>query len=201
MVFLIGQAVYYHKDSIPDFLKNVHGTSNDLLKAVALDCEENLLLAGSKTLGVISKLITSPLWRLIEKPGHILDMNEHYNELVNFLEKASGDAECVMQFMNGECKPFDEDIDEDNKVYKKLIEPCESVDAIVCPMLQHIFLAIRQMLLKMIPEHLPGGKFLQPTEKLREETSSLKKHNKTPEFVFGQLDHLISYRPNASILV
>ena len=29
---------------------------------------------------------------------------------------------------------------------------------------------------------------------------SLKKHNKTPEFVFGQLDHLISYRPNASIL-
>jgi hypothetical protein len=40
MVFLIGQAVYYHMDSIVDFLKNVHGTSNDLLKAVALDCEE-----------------------------------------------------------------------------------------------------------------------------------------------------------------
>ncbi|KAK6168596.1 hypothetical protein SNE40_019795 [Patella caerulea] len=52
----------------------------------------------------------------------------------------------------------------------------------------------------MVPEHLPGGKFWNPDESLMEEVSSAKKHNKLPEFVFGQLDHLISYRPNASLL-
>lgn len=26
------------------------------------------------------------------------------------------------------------------------------------------------------------------------------KHNKLPEFIFRQLDHLLSYRPNASVL-
>ena len=34
----------------------------------------------------------------------------------------------------------------------------------------------------------------------RNESSSAMKHNKSPEFIFGQLDHLTSFRPNASVL-
>ncbi|XP_021339530.1 uncharacterized protein LOC110440700, partial [Mizuhopecten yessoensis] len=53
MVFMVGGAVLYHSEDIAEFLGNVHGTTNDLLKAVILDCNENLYLAGAKTLGLI----------------------------------------------------------------------------------------------------------------------------------------------------
>lgn len=75
MIFLEGQAVYYHKENICHFLEHVHGTSNDLLKAVLLNWKEDLYMAGTKSLSYISKFITQPLWRLIESPGHILDLN------------------------------------------------------------------------------------------------------------------------------
>ena len=50
----------------------------------------------------------------------------------------------------------------------------------------------------MKPEHLPGGRFWEPT--VQDKTSSTMKHNKSPEFIFDQLDSLVSYRPNASVL-
>lgn len=60
------------------------------------------------------------------------------------------------------------------------------------------------LLCRLIPEHLPGGIYDQPSEDLVNKTKSAKsvmKRNKLPEFVFGQLDQLIRYRPNATILV
>ena len=93
MIFLIGQAVYYHQQNISLFLREVHGTPNDLLKAVVLDVQEHLYLAGCKTLGLISKLITASLWRLIEMPGHILDMNTHYFTLVTFLSDVANNVD------------------------------------------------------------------------------------------------------------
>ena len=62
-------------------LCKVHGTVNDLLKEVkyAYDSEEPLYLAGARVLGLLSKLGSAPLWRLIESPGHILDINVHYH--------------------------------------------------------------------------------------------------------------------------
>lgn len=48
MIFLEGQAVYYHKEDICHFLEHVHGT--DLLKVGLLDCKEDLYMAGTKSL-------------------------------------------------------------------------------------------------------------------------------------------------------
>lgn len=87
MISLEGQAVYYHKEDTCQFLEHVHGTSNDLLKAGLSDCKEDLYMAGTKSLSYISKFITSPLWWLIESPGHFLDMNENFNTLVNSCQK------------------------------------------------------------------------------------------------------------------
>lgn len=85
MIFLEGQAVYYHKEDICHF--------------VLLDCKEDLYMAGNYSLSYISKFITSPLWRLIESPGHILDMNENFNTLVTFLENAAAKLEVTLAFM------------------------------------------------------------------------------------------------------
>ncbi|KAK6180549.1 hypothetical protein SNE40_012682 [Patella caerulea] len=201
MIFMMGQAVYYHKEDIFIFLDKEHGFTNTLLKAVHLDIQENLYLSGCKALGLISKFVTAPLWRIIEAPGHILDMNEQYYTLVKFLDRASSDIDFTLKFMNGECTPFENtSIDDNDKISRCLIIPNEEVDVILGPLLQSLFTAIKELLLRMVPEHLPGGKFWNPDESLMEEVSSAKKHNKLPEFVFGQLDHLISYRPNASLL-
>jgi hypothetical protein len=62
---------------------------NDLLKAVSLDIKEKLFLTGAKALGLISKFITRPLWRILEGKGHILDMNHHYQSLIEFLYKGA----------------------------------------------------------------------------------------------------------------
>lgn len=49
-------------------------------------------------------------------------------------------------------------------------------------------------------DHLPGGRYFSKDETIYGETMSALKHNKVPEFFFGQLDFLLKYRPNASAL-
>lgn len=52
----------------------------------------------------------------------------------------------------------------------------------------------------MVKYHLPDGIYWNPIEELIEQTKSVMKHNKLPEFIFGQLDQLLRYRPNSSLL-
>lgn len=53
----------------------------------------------------------------------------------------------------------------------------------------------------MIPEHLPGGKYRDSSDNFQQQTRSVAKHNKMPEFIFGQLDHLISVLTNGAFLL
>lgn len=46
---------------------------------------------------------------------------------------------------------------------------------------------------------LPGGKFYTPQATIWEESQSTVKHNKLPEFFFGQLDFLLRFKPNATL--
>lgn len=140
MIFLEGQAVYYHKEDICHFLEHVHGTSNDLLKAGLFDCKEDLYMAGTKSPPYISKFITSPLWRLIESPGHILDMNENFNTLVTFLG-----------IHDRKHTPFDTAVQPDDLIFSKLREKSDQIDEIVLPLLQNLITSIKQLLTRMIP--------------------------------------------------
>lgn len=84
--------MYFHATDVSDFLDNVHGTGIDLLKAVALVTKEDLYLSGAKALGLIPKFVKAPLWRLMELPGHILDMNIHFKSLKDFFDSAATDS-------------------------------------------------------------------------------------------------------------
>ena len=56
--------------------------TNALLKAVLEDLKTPKFVAGFKALGLISCLITTPLWSMIEdKTINIVDMNGKYTEL------------------------------------------------------------------------------------------------------------------------
>lgn len=108
----MGHAVYYHNKDVVTFLDTVHGTANDLLKAVTLDIKEKLYLAGSRALGLIPKLITSPLWRLLEEKGHILDMNKHYYTLVVYLGRGAVDSVVVEKFCRRKETLFDTPVED-----------------------------------------------------------------------------------------
>jgi len=41
---------------------------------------------------LIDKLITAPLWRILEAEGHVLEMNQNFQTLLQFLERNSEDA-------------------------------------------------------------------------------------------------------------
>ena len=196
LVFVLGNAVFYHHEDISKFLDSVHGTDNNLLKAVSLDIKENLFLCSTKAL---SKLITGPLWRMLEAPGHILTMNQHNKLLVDFLQKGALDTETVSQFIQDEVTPFNSVTDHNEPLTKCLFVEEDSNDIFV-PMLQNLFLAMNQMLNRMVVDHLPQGIHWSPTEEKSICTTSVMKHNKLPEFVFGQLDQLFKYRPNATVL-
>lgn len=93
-----------------------------------------MYLAGAKALGLISTFITTPLWRLLEEKGHILDMNEKYKMLVDFLQKAVMDAEVASSFTTREQTPFNTVIEEDDKVRQFLTAPNDLVDEIAVPL-------------------------------------------------------------------
>lgn len=67
------------------------------MRAVAHDISVPEYVAGAKALGLISRHITGPLWSLLEnKSIHILEMNENYLQLVNFVLDPSQSIEAVM---------------------------------------------------------------------------------------------------------
>lgn len=101
--------------------------------------------------------MTSPLWRLIESPGHILDMNVHYHTFVQYLDKTATDECASSDFLHGNSSPFPTTMNENNKVMSKLIKEDEKLDTICLPLLQSLFRAIKELLSRMIPEHLPEG--------------------------------------------
>ncbi|WAR04473.1 hypothetical protein MAR_019842, partial [Mya arenaria] len=186
MVFMVGSAVFYHSADIADFLDNVHGTSNDLLKA---GHQRRSLFGRSKGTWTDIQVYHIPVVEVKRGPwSYILDMNTTFNTLINFLKRAASDQSMTEHFMTGEESPFETEVNEKYVVMKKLIEN-HRVDEIVIPLLKNTFIAIKQLLQRMIPEHLPGGKFWEPCDELRETTKSAKKHNTMPELV-----------PNASIL-
>lgn len=196
LVFVLGKGIYYNAKDMSYFLDTVHDTTNSLLKAVCLDIKEVLFLSGVKSFGLISEFISAPLWRKLEEPGHILEMNETFKTLTDFLKEASNDVGLCCKFIRGQVTPFNTTINEDDRVTVHLASEDTEVDKILLPLLQSLFNAIQELLERMVEDHLPGGQFWNPTEELKQQTRSVMKYNKLPEFTFGQLDQLLRRRPN-----
>ena len=69
------------------------------------------------------------------------------------------------------------------RVSDELFEP-DATDALTVEILQ----CLLNSMLRHAADHLPGGKFFLNTPELEEKTKSALKHNKLPEYFFGQLD-------------
>lgn len=66
------------------------------------------------------KFVTSPLWRLIESPGHILGTNVDMHTFVQYLDKTATD-ECISSdFLLKNSSPSSPPVNENDKAMSKL---------------------------------------------------------------------------------
>ena len=100
--FLLGHVLYYHRKNIDNFLESVQGCTNILLVSVLNDIRNPLLIAGCRSLGIISKTVTGPLWRDIESKTHIFDINDKLSALHSFLLEVKDDSFQVL-LLAGKC--------------------------------------------------------------------------------------------------
>lgn len=170
IIFLMGEISFYHRNHVVDFLQNVHGANNFLQKATLSLCRSNLVMAECKVLGLISKLITAPLWRLIEKSDrHVLEMNAYYEKLLDFFEENSKDAN---SFINCEVFQFDEELTHKDKYFDCLKKQNDQIDTLAVQVAQTLFASFYKLLKVAMKDQLPGGLFYVATPELTAETIS-----------------------------
>ncbi|KAK3090313.1 hypothetical protein FSP39_010856, partial [Pinctada imbricata] len=135
---------------------------NDLLKSIDFDIGEKVYISSLRALGIIDKVITGPLWRVIESTPNILSINPHFEVLQTKLKEFHQDASPLLQ---GEVIFQDVHIHKD-EIYDSLFassdDPC--LELYIQEALE---LAIEGMLLileRQAKDQLPGGKYHEPEE-------------------------------------
>ncbi|XP_065646071.1 uncharacterized protein LOC136076670 [Hydra vulgaris] len=198
ILFYNGAALYYHSKSIKEFLCQ-WPNPNNLLKAVKEDISNILFLAESRALGIFDKLITGPLWRLIEEKKNILSMNKYLFRLKMKLSDLCKDASPMLN-ATPVFDPRDVEIHKD-KLYEKLFEDTGNIefDVLVQQSLEiisHTFLIILE---RQAIDQLPGGKYWNSDDQIQKAAENVPTTNKASESDFAILDLLIRTKPNAKI--
>ena len=117
------------------------------------DLQTLFFMAGCKALGLVCKIITSPLWNLIaNKSINIMDMNLHYLQLVTFLKDANNNLHAIMP---GEIQPFPNVPLMKDILYKTLIEESE-VDEDCMVILSATLTGLAKLAQKLYADHLPN---------------------------------------------
>jgi len=193
ILFSNAASVYFLHECMLDFLKTV-GAENRLLKAILFDLQVTEYVSGMKALGLISKIVTCPLWCILEDKGVTMaDMNAKYLQLVEFLQDAATNTD---KFMLGELHVFESYVNKDC-VYECLIQPNEKFDEACQGQLKIILAALCTLCKKLYKDHLPEGKLchLDPNN-----AKGVPKTSCFAESVFGQLDQLIRSKPHMKTL-
>ena len=197
IVFYDAGALYQIAPVAEKFLKDVWQTPNQLLKAVLADLLIPQYIAGCKALGIISKIVTAPLWRVLEcKDVTILDMNERFRTLLTSLKNWSCDPTSVI---SGDAFAFDDFPPKEDDIYQSLFTKSTHDDT-VCEILKLLFAAFYRHLMHLVEDHLPGGRYDGFEDRLSEETISVPKTNTVSERDFAQLDRLLREKPNSAII-
>ena len=172
---------------------NQNKEGNKLLKAVHSDLSVHHFIVGCRALGLVSKAITEPLWKAIEKPGHILEMNCRYVRAVAMLEKWMNDPTTLLTLSE---ELYDDIPSEKDQVAASLTNGNFASDAMTSQVLGLILAGVVSVSKHMLQQHLAGGEFTAMTEKDRLETTSVRADNIGPERDFSFLDRSILTRPS-----
>ena len=168
-----------------------------MLKAVHSDITVPELVAGCRALGLINKIITGPLWRVLESDNvTILEMNTYFDVLITKLDEWAQDARRLLQ---GDAELYADYPPIKDEIWYRLIASTDH-DATAQELLEILCKAFSALLSRLVQDHLPGGAHCNPSVELINETKSVSKTNVVSERDFGKLDCLLREKPNATTL-
>ena len=129
---------------------DVWQTPNQLLCAINQDIHVPEYTAGCKALGLVNKLITGPLWRMLESDISILEMNDHFQTMVTHLDMWALNAADIL---SGEAILFPDFPPSEDVIWQHLITPSEH-DPLVLVILQTLFHACSALISRLVDDHL-----------------------------------------------
>ena len=195
---MLEQCTTFHH-LLKSFVTEVWQTPNQLLRAVLADVRVPEYKAGCKALGIVNKVITGPLWRVLESQDmSILKMNEKFHQLTSCLEIWSEDASGVV---SGEAILFSIFLLTKDQIYESLFTT-SVYDATAWEILEVLFGAFSTLVYvsRLVEDQLPDGKHGNPSVELITETKSVPTTNVISERNFANLDRFLREKPNASTL-
>ena len=197
ILFYNAGVVYYHADAIKEFFK-AWPDPNNLLKAVNEDISNYLFLAELRALGIIDKLLTGPLWRLIENTENILFLNPYLFRLKMKLSEFCNDASSLLL---GSTIFNELDIQHHQDVIWESLfkEKTEEFYVLTQQALEVILHAVLIILEWQCVDQLPGRKYWDASNSIKICSESVPTTNTASESDFAILDLLIRTKPNISI--
>ena len=123
---------------------------NQLLRAVLSDIQVPEHLAGCKALGFEIKVVTGPLWRILETwDTSILEMNEYFQMLITHLDLWSLNSTDVLA---GNAFIYPDFPPSENEIWKSLIAFSE-YDVIAQELLQTLFSSFSVLHSHLLHDH------------------------------------------------
>ncbi len=103
----------------------------------------------------MSRLVTSPLRRLLESDLHMLEMNENYCKLVEYLDEQ---AEDPTKFLRGVITPFGMDSVNQDAFFPVFCEPLpsEELESLSYEVAKLALAGVAHLLKRMLADQLPG---------------------------------------------
>ncbi len=195
VIFVMGGAAYFHREHILVFKDKYCITDNKLLNAIK-DLENPVFQAGLRSIGIIGKLITGPLVRLIEdKKGHIFDLNGTWEHTIKKLNEFSLDPSPLFEGI--ECVLKGKVVKDE--VYEELLKPADDeLEALTADCLKLLCCACSILLSRQLKDQLPGGLYYEPSKDVLQETAMCPKQNIISERDFSHLDRQLRIKPTAS---
>ena len=201
--FSNGAAVYYHHHHghVQQVIKTLpmHKQKNQLTRSVVHDLEDKVIIGGIRAMGILNCHITQPLMRMLDKHDlHVMDTSKYYTHLHDCMSMWMKDPQ---QLLNDTAELFDDFIPQRDEIHRTLYaEVDEDVEFYTKQAISIILHNMFVCATRQLEDHLPGGKYANPTSSLVDETSTCPKDNVAAERVFAGLDHLKRKSPNITAL-
>jgi len=185
VMFHNAAGVYYLYPDLLEFTR-LSQNENRLVQAVHADLNISQFIAGCRALGLISKQVTEPFWRVLSKKEHVLAMNDRYRTLVIKLREWQADSR---QFMKGEVTLFDDVDIHRGPILDKLLESTsEEFDAMTQQVLELVFASLVKVCCRLVADHLEHGRYDDVSEDQYHVLRSVPKTNVSCERDFGIFD-------------
>ena len=197
IIFYNAAGVFYVRSHLTRYLGIVHENPNRLLQAVLQDLKNPFLVVGCRALGIVSKCITGPLWRLLESTKTMSELGKVYQKMHRCLLRWSADASDLLagNSLEGEA---DRDC-----IFNDLLQPSDE-DELVCELLQLLCKSFWLVADRMLGDHLEDGIYSEMSAAtLNKESVNLPMTNVCSERDFALLDRYFKlyYFACSSLLV